>query len=540
MHGFALALRLGRWGILGYGALTFLNTTLQAVGFYQIAGKTPAARAAFGSNMALLASQFTVLLPEPVRLDTIGGYVQWRAFGFYAIPFAIWALASATSAARADEERGLVEMVLSTGVSRTRFLTTRMAAFAAGSAIAALAGTAGLLIGVAIGRENFSAGPAFAATIPLVALALACYAITLAVSQLTSARSAVPIAGMLLLALFLLNSLSHNFGWLERWRLLSPFHYYELSQPLPPGGTVDVPATIVLVGITCVLALVAAVAFVRRDLNASLVTMRRTPALASHEPDAPRVWAMPVARLLYERRYELLAWIVGMSALAAIFVALTMSIVRPLLSIPELKPYLESFVHGSVFPSFVNLIWFGSAQLLMAGFAITQVAHWSAEDGDGRLEMFLSTPTSRLRVVVERLAALSVGAIAIAAVSGVVVAVAAHAQTFDLNGLRVVEASGLLIPFTLVFAVVGSLLATRLPRATVGVLTGFAFASYFALQLAPIFKWPDWAQDMSVFKLYGRPLTDGVDLPGLGIMLMIVAVGFAASVQVFRSRDVGS
>jgi len=45
---------------------------------------------------------------------------------------------------------------------------------------------------------------------------------------------------------------------------------------------------------------------------------------------------------------------------------------------------------------------------------------------------------------------------------------------------------------------------------------------------------------MSVFKLYGRPLTDGVDLPGLTIMVMIVAVGFAASVQIFRSRDVGS
>src|SRR6185312_13374941 len=216
MHGFALALRFGRWGILGYGALTFLNTTLQAVGFYQIAGKTQAARAAFGSNMALLASQFTVLLPEPVRLDTIGGYVQWRAFGFYAIPFAIWALASATGAARGDEELGLVEMVLSTGASRARFLTTRIAAFAAGSTIAALAGSIGLLIGVAIGQEGFSAGRAFAAAIPLVALALACYAITLAVAQLTSARGAVPIAGLVLLTLFLVNSLSHTFGWLER------------------------------------------------------------------------------------------------------------------------------------------------------------------------------------------------------------------------------------------------------------------------------------------------------------------------------------
>ncbi len=431
-------------------------------------------------------------------------------------------------------------MMLATGAARARLITTRILAFGAGSAFAALAGSAGLLIGVAIGHESFELDRAIAAAIPLTALAIACYCIVLAVAQLTSARGAVTVAGILLLALFLLNSLSHNFDWLRRWRVLSPFHYYELSQPLPPGGAVDMPATMVLVGVAILFAAAATIGFVNRDLGSPLLSIRRPPPPLSYGLDAPRVWGIPVVRDLYERRYELAAWVVGMSALAAIFVPLTMTIVKPLLAIPELKPYLDSFVRGAVFPSFLHVIWFAPAQLLMAAFAIAQVARWSAEDGDGRLEMLLSTPISRVRVVVERVTALALGALAICTASGIVVGLSAHAQSFDLNPARLAEASLLLVPFTLVFAVFGALLATRLPRATVGLLSAFAFASYFALQLAPIFRWPAWAQDLSVFKLYGQPLTDGVDLTGLAIMLMIVAVGFIASALIFERRDVGS
>ncbi len=34
------ALRLGRWGIAGFGGVAFLVTLLQAAGFYQVAGRT--------------------------------------------------------------------------------------------------------------------------------------------------------------------------------------------------------------------------------------------------------------------------------------------------------------------------------------------------------------------------------------------------------------------------------------------------------------------------------------------------------------------
>src|SRR5919109_181378 len=114
---YRFALRQGRWGLAGYSLFAFLLGLVQTAGFYQVAGHTAAERAAFGKSMTLLAAQFTVIVPEPLRPDTVGGYVQWRAYGFAALVFGIWALASAVGASRGDEERGLVETVFAAGVS---------------------------------------------------------------------------------------------------------------------------------------------------------------------------------------------------------------------------------------------------------------------------------------------------------------------------------------------------------------------------------------------------------------------------------------
>ena len=77
----AFAFRLGRWGISGFSAVAFVSSLVQAVGFYAIAGRTPAERAAFARTMSALATQFALILPPPSRLDTVAGYVQWRSFG---------------------------------------------------------------------------------------------------------------------------------------------------------------------------------------------------------------------------------------------------------------------------------------------------------------------------------------------------------------------------------------------------------------------------------------------------------------------------
>jgi ABC-2 type transport system permease protein len=540
MTAIALGIRLGRWGLAGFSLLAFASSFIQAVAFYQLAGHTAEQRAAFANSMSQLASQLTFILPPPTGLDTVGGYVEWRSFGGLAIVFAVWALVSGSGAARGDEERGLVEAVLATGITRFRWLAWRVTAFAATSFVAALAGGLGLVAGAAGGGETIAFGQVLEIALALATLGLSCYTLTVLIAQVASARVATALSGTVLLILFLANTLSRTFTWLASWRWLSPFHYYELSQPLAPGGALDVRATLTLLVISLGGAAAAAALFAARDLGSPLLRWptRRHPV--TYEPSTNPVWRTPVVRSLYERRGGLAMWAIGLSAAGAIFVSLTKTIIQPLLSIPTLTHLFGGFAGGQLYTSFLGYFWLSFAQLLFAGFAIAQVARWSAEDGDGRLELTLSTPHSRASVVVERAAALAVAAALVAAVSGVVVAVVAHYESMQVSGERLAEGTLLLVPFALVFAAAGSVLASWNPRAAVGLVGGLAFASYLVNELGPLFKWPAWAQDLSAFKLFGNPLASGIDRSGLSIMIAIVLAGFGASILLMQRRDVGA
>ena len=540
MRSLLLGLRLSRWGILGFSIAGFVLTFIQAVGFYQIAGHSPAERAAFGASMTALSAQFVALFPTPLRPDTVGGYVQFRGFNVLTILFAVWALASSTGFARGDEERGIVESELGTGITRPALVASRVGAFAIAVVVASAAAGAGYVLGVASGGETVSARGLIEACALLAAVGLSCYALSLLVAQLAPMRSATALAGALLLALFLVNSLSRVFASLSTWRWLSPFRYYELSQPLPPGGYFDLRGSFVLLVIAAVATAAAAVAFIRRDLGASLIRIPSPPHRPSFSASSMPLWRLPVARGLYEHRLGLVGWSIAMAVLAWVFVALTRTIVQVLLSIPTLVQYLSIFVHHRLYPAVLGYTWFDVAQLMFAAFAITYVARWSSEDTDGRLEMYLSTPQSRAAIVLERMAVLVVASLLVAAVSGVVLFYASHAAGIDLDSRRLVEACLLLVPFVLVFAGAGALLAAWNPRAAVGLLGAFAFASYLDNELAPIYKLPAWVQSLSAFKLVGTPLLDGVDGRSLALMLALALAGVGSSILVMQRRDVGA
>lgn len=540
MTSLLLALRLGRWGIVGWSALAFVSTFLRVEAFYGIAGHSAADRAAFGSTIGAVAFQFMILLPPPIHPETVAGYVEYGGFFPLSIFFAVWAMASATGAARGDEERGVVEAALATGLSRFALVIARMAGFAMAITVAATVAAAGYLVAVQAGGDAFDIHSLAEETLLLVAFGLSCYALSMLLVQFTAARVATAAAGILLLTLFLINSLSRTYSSLATWRWLSPFRYLDISRPLPPGGNFDVPALLTLVGITLVTGICAAAAFAGRDLGSALVRVPERRHATSYDATRTPWWRIPVVRGVYDRRVALVAWTVGLAGLAVIMVSLTKTIVDPLLSVRALAPYFESFVHGKVYPAFLGFVWFNMVQLLLAAFAITQVARWSAEDTDGRLELVLGQPQSRAGVVMERMTVLAVGAFIIAAVTGEVVFYVSHRQGIDLNGSRLAAASLMLVPFTLVFASIGSLLAAWNPRAAVGLLGAVAFASYMDVEVGPLMKLPLWVQDLSAFKLYGRPLLDGVDGRSLAIMLLVAAVGLGSSILVMQRRDVGS
>src|SRR5690348_5178600 len=317
----AWALRLGRWGLAGFSLAALATLFVQTAGFYRVAGDTPAARAAFGNSMLALANNFVAMVPPPIRPDTIGGYIQFRGFNPLAILFAVWALAAATGFARGDEERGLVESTLATGVSRARLALSRVAAFAIALTIASAAAALGLVAGVTSAGDSMGVLGLVQACALLVALALACYAIALLVAQLFPARAATAAAGAVLLGLFFLNSLSRVFSQLSFWRWLSPFRYYDLSQPLPPGGSFDGRALAALVLLTLVTATGAAVMFGARDLGAPLFAPPPRRHVASYDVAGGPYMRYAVLRGLYDRRFGTLAWAAGLAILAVVFVS---------------------------------------------------------------------------------------------------------------------------------------------------------------------------------------------------------------------------
>jgi len=302
------------------------------------------------------------------------------------------------------------------------------------------------------------------------------------------------LAGVFLMGLFLLNSFSRTNEALQTVRWLSPFAYYDATDA-PPVRT---PSTNPLL---------------------------RTAGLVS----------------LYEQRAGLATWLLGVTLLAALFVSLAKQVVDLMLGTDGLRPILEAMTRAgaNAHEAFLGFAWFGPLQLLLALFVVTQVGRWAAEDTDGRLEMVLSTPTPRWRIVVERAVALVVACSLIATLGAAATALTSASLGVALSASGLASAAFALVPLCLSFGAIGALMTGWAPRMAVPVLTTFAVASYFLQQLDQLFKLPEWTLTVSPFQLYGAPLASGVNWPGLWGLLGITAVGFALAIRAMRTREIG-
>jgi ABC-2 type transport system permease protein len=535
-----IALRAHRRGFLAVTVMAAIIGLAQAAGFAAAAGRTEASRASFGHQMEVLAPQLSYLLPLPVHLETIGGYIQWRVYGFLPLVFGLWAVLAAVGAIRGEEERGLLEEWLAAGADRTRWIAVRFVAFVVVSLTSALVTALAILLGALGSGFSLEAAGLLTASLVLVALSLACFGLGLLVAQFFSGwRNAAGAGSAVLVVLFFLDSLGRSSRSIADYRGVSPFYLYDRTTALAPGGHFDVPATVALVAIAVALTVLAASAFARRDLNASLLGRR---AVASHpvrEPSRNPMLRLPVLRTLYEQRLGLLAWIAGAAVLALVLLSVSRASADLLASNPNFRAYLAGQGSADLGLVVLGLFWFGLASLVVAGYAITQVAHWAADDAEGRLEMVLAQPVSRWQVVVERALALTLGVALLAAAGSSLIAIGAPGQGISVDPGRLLLATALLLPVALTFGAIGAAVTSGLPRLAVPLLTAVAAGGYLIQQLGPLFKWPQWTIDLSVFQLYGAPLTQGVFWNGLYAMLAVVVAGFGIALVAVRYRDVG-
>jgi ABC-2 type transport system permease protein len=198
------------------------------------------------------------------------GYLGSELFSLM-IPllFIVCSVGNGAGAVAGEEERGTLDLLLSTPVTRRRVAVEKIAAMALELFGLVLVLCAALWVGAAaVGMDDVSAAQLAAATTSAGLLALAFGAIAFLVGAATGpSAQANRVATAGAVAAYLVNGLAALVEILEIPQKLSPFYHYAIGDPLRQGLALD--HSLVLVAITLAAAAAGVIAFERRDLASS-------------------------------------------------------------------------------------------------------------------------------------------------------------------------------------------------------------------------------------------------------------------------------
>ena len=540
---FLKSLRDYRVAILGWGIGMGLVIVSPMASVAELV-KTPEARAALVS----LAASFS-WNADAIKADTIGGYATFK-IGIFIFLMVVWPILAGSRMLRGEEDRASLDVLLSVPRSRVRVAVEKLAAM----------WTALLAMAVLIGILAYLGGLAFKADFTLVDallfglnLALICAvfgAVALLVSQFTHERG--PAAGwtagllLVLIVVDMVHRVIPNTDWISR---LSPIYYYNLSKPLIAGYGASAGAMLFLLALALILSGAAIWLFARRDIGDTVALPRilRLPP----RPAAPS--ALPVGdwslRSGYARSLGVIAmptlwWALLVAGWAGWIVVVVKQIEAKLGTLyagsPVLQDLLKNLSGGNsdFNASFLGAM-FGILPIFLMAFAVTQVNRWASDESDGRLDLVLSAPRSRARVLLGRFAALSTAAAVIGLAALVATLVASSVSGVSLNTANVVAATLGLIPMGLLVAAIGFLAAGWLRTAADTGLVSFLLAAWFFISfVGPELKLPEATLRLSAFYYYGTPLLHGLQVANMAVVVAVGAIALALGTLRFSRKDI--
>lgn len=527
------------WG-LGLGLMVFA-----VLAAYPSLVTTPQARA----SVVGLAGSFA-WLAEPVRVDTAGGYATFK-YGVTLLLMTIWPLLAGSRLLRREEERGSMDALLSLPRTRGRVALEKLAAMwtallGMGLLIAVLVVAGGKAAGADIG-----VGQALLFALDLVLICGVVGSIAMLVSQFTqeAGTAAGWTAGLLLvfIVLDMVHRVVSNTEWLSRF---SPVYYYNLNKPIVPDQGVNAGAMLLLLALSILLSGAALWLFARRDVGGTVGVsgFLHLPERAAG-PARQSPWGAWSLRSVYARSLGMLAWptlwwtlgIAGFGGWMVVVVVQTESKLRVLLqSSPTLQAIVKAGGGDATTNASILSALFIFLPLMLMAFAVTQANRWAADEEDGRLELVLSTPQPRLRVLLGRFAALSTSTVVIAVLTLVATAITSAATGLKLDQGNLAAATLSMIPLGLLVAAVGYLFSGWLSTALETGLLSFLLVIWFVLEyIGPDLHFPDATLRLSAFYYYGTPLLHGLPvLDTLGVVAVAIAALAMASARFVR-KDIG-
>ena len=486
---------------------------------------------------------------DAVAVDTIGGYATFK-IGLFVFLIAIWPLLAGSRMLRGEEDRGSLDVLLSLPRPRLSVALEKLAAM----------WTALLGMGLLIGLLAFVGGKKFGGDFGLgdallfgLNLALICAvfgALALFISQFTQERGPAAgwTAGLLLVSIVLdmVHRVVPSSEWISR---LSPIYYYNLSKPLVPSYGANAGAMLTLFLLAAILAGAAIWLFARRDIGATVPLPRwiRLPERRGSQALPVRDWSL---RSVYARSMGMIAmptlwWTLGIAGFAGWMVYVVQLMESRLSTLLSSSPTMTNLVKNlgggdaGLNAGFLSALFFFLPLLLMA-FAVTQVNRWSADEGDGRLELVLAAPQSRITVLLGRFAALGTATVVIGVVTLLASAAAAAVTGLKLDSGNLAAATVGMIPFGLLIAAIGYLASGWLRTAADTGLLSFVLAAWFFISfIGPELKLPEATLRLSAFYYYGTPLLHGLQVTSVLGVLAVSALALGLGALRFSRKDIG-
>ena len=279
------------------------------------------------------------------------------------------------------------------------------------------------------------------------------------------AGSAARWAGGLLVIAIVVDMVHRVFPDAEWVSRISPIYYFNLSKPLVPSYGTNAGAMVLLAALALALSAASVRLFARRDIGATVaLPWRRGIAAPAAQPRSlpVRDWSL---RSVYARGLAVIIvptlwWSLLVAGFGAWMVVAIQQIGKQLEDIVSQSPFMQQILQsiggsGATLNATFLSAMFQILPILLMAFVVTQVNGWASDDENGRLDMVLATPQTRLGVILGRFAALSTATIFIglAALAAVLVAIRSYGLALDEG--NVVAASLGMIPLGLLMGGIG-------------------------------------------------------------------------------------
>jgi ABC-2 type transport system permease protein len=470
-----------------------------------------------------------------VNVGTLGGYLQYKYGAFFPVLLSLWSILALSGTLASEAQRGSLDFLASTGLSRRRIALEKLSAHLTGLGIAFVVtlisiAIAGVSLAVLPGDE-ISVTQAFGYSIWMVLMALAAGSVAWALGPFIGRGAAAGIAGFITIAGFVLNGYQAPVPQLAPLANLTWFGW--TNSHLPLAGQFDWASVVLVAVFDIVMLAIGIFAFNRRDIGV-------TSAVPTLSLPRPLVGLRgPVSRSIGHGLSGAIAWGVGIGIFGLLLAGSSGSFSEKLNESPDFANLLKTIfpnVDFSGVGGFLQLLFIEIGIVLIGLAAATLIATWASDETSGRLETLLASPLSRIRwlgsgglgMLVDMALVVVLTALGIA-IGG---AIAGGELATPLTGSLALFAYGAALIGIGVF--VAGVFSARLAAPAVVVVV---FVTWLLQLLGPLFNLPEVVQNLALTRHYGQPMVGIWDWGGIALSAVIAVGGIVLGAWGFARRD---